>query len=263
MSAKIHTDSDITARSELPSSFIDAMRTLFDIMDVNKSGMIRFRDIETRWQDDPRKGLPKGVIENLRKVTQPSGLITFSQFCAGLKLCLEKIKSDDSDSKDVNNNRNDPIRCRSASVPIPSYIRHSSTAGVKKNDLEHVPEAKQFPSHACSKPLVDTHKGTHANITRSVSSRPTSSVNRPNTARVKPNNVNVIAQRATSMPHLGEKYSHSGPNGNHQLPGFPSPPPFVAPPPPFVAPPPVKTYLQNTFSSNSRKDTGKNKIIVS
>lgn len=45
-------------------------------------------DIEQWWQDDGTKGLPKGVIESLRKVTLSNGLLSFERFCAGLKICL-------------------------------------------------------------------------------------------------------------------------------------------------------------------------------
>lgn len=47
-----------------------------------------FQEIENRWQDDGTKGLPKGVIDSLQKVTPPNGLLSFERFCAGLKICL-------------------------------------------------------------------------------------------------------------------------------------------------------------------------------
>ncbi|XP_068918198.1 suppressor APC domain-containing protein 2 [Tenebrio molitor] len=72
----------------LPKQFVTAMRTLFDIMDDKRSGLVNFSDIENRWQDDGSKGLPKGVLESLRKVTPPNGMLTFERFCAGLKICL-------------------------------------------------------------------------------------------------------------------------------------------------------------------------------
>lgn len=72
----------------LPKQFVTAMRTLFDIMDDKATGYVNFADIENRWQDDGSKGLPKGVIESLRKVTPPNGMLSFERFCAGLKICL-------------------------------------------------------------------------------------------------------------------------------------------------------------------------------
>lgn len=72
----------------LPKQFVSAMRTLFDIMDDKRTGFVNFADIENRWQDDGSKGLPKGVLESLRKVTPPNGLLSFERFCAGLKICL-------------------------------------------------------------------------------------------------------------------------------------------------------------------------------
>lgn len=57
-------------------------------MDDKRTGFVNFADIENRWQDDGSKGLPKGVLESLRKVTPPNGLLSFERFCAGLKICL-------------------------------------------------------------------------------------------------------------------------------------------------------------------------------
>ncbi|KAJ9587698.1 hypothetical protein L9F63_018878 [Diploptera punctata] len=72
----------------LPKQFVVAMRTLFDIMDDKRTGYVKFSEIEHRWQDDGTKGLPKGVIDSLQKVTPPNGLLSFERFCAGLKICL-------------------------------------------------------------------------------------------------------------------------------------------------------------------------------
>ncbi|XP_058451134.1 suppressor APC domain-containing protein 2 [Malaya genurostris] len=72
----------------LPKPFVSAMRTLFDIMDDQKTGFVKLSDIENRWQDDGSKGLPRGVIDSLRKVTPPNGLLSFDRFCNGLKICL-------------------------------------------------------------------------------------------------------------------------------------------------------------------------------
>lgn len=77
-----------TTIDSLPKQFVAAMRTLFDIMDDKRNGFVNFADIEHRWQDDGTKGLPKGVIESLQKVTPPNGRLTFERFCAGLKICL-------------------------------------------------------------------------------------------------------------------------------------------------------------------------------
>ncbi|EAA15006.4 AGAP009198-PA, partial [Anopheles gambiae str. PEST] len=77
----------------LPKAFVAAMRTLFDIMDDRKTGCVRLADIEERWQDDGSKGLPRGVIESLRKVTPPNGLLSFERFCSGLKICLLRNQS--------------------------------------------------------------------------------------------------------------------------------------------------------------------------
>ncbi|CAG9864770.1 unnamed protein product [Phyllotreta striolata] len=75
----------------LPKRFVDAMRTLFDIMDDKRTGFVRLADIEQRWRAD---NAPKGVIDSLRKVTPPTGRLTFERFCAGLKISLLRNQAD-------------------------------------------------------------------------------------------------------------------------------------------------------------------------
>jgi len=92
----------------LPPKFVSALRTLFDVMDDKKTGFIHLSDIESRWNhDEDGVGLPAGVVDSLRKVTPPSGELSFERFCAGLKICLlrnkaEKARSQDSSSDTQN-----------------------------------------------------------------------------------------------------------------------------------------------------------------
>jgi len=77
----------------LPPKFVAAMRTLFDVLDDDKTGCVALTQIEQWWEKERQEGssggVPTGVIESLRKVaTSDSGLLTFERFCAGLKICL-------------------------------------------------------------------------------------------------------------------------------------------------------------------------------
>lgn len=103
--------------NELPTSFVNAMRTLFRIMDDENSGFVKYSDIEERWQDDGTQGLPRGVLESLKKVTPPNGLLTFERFCAGLKVCLLQIQNNKSTGGDMKNRDSQPIN-RPPSAPI-------------------------------------------------------------------------------------------------------------------------------------------------
>lgn len=102
----------------LPKYFVAAMRTLFDIMDDQNSGFIKYADIECRWQDDDNTCLPKGVLDNLKKVTPPNGLLSFERFCSGLKLCLLQIHSH-ADPKKHDGSSSQPNRPPSAPILIP------------------------------------------------------------------------------------------------------------------------------------------------
>ncbi|KMQ91892.1 hypothetical protein RF55_8188 [Lasius niger] len=91
------------------------MRTLFDIMDDQNTGFVKFADIEGRWQDDGTQGLPKGILDSLKKVTPPNGMLSFERFCAGLKICLLQIQME-PDSKKHDSQLNRPP---SAPILIP------------------------------------------------------------------------------------------------------------------------------------------------
>ena len=84
----------------LPRQFLSSLRILFDILDENRTGYVSLCDIETRWSDDGVRGLPPGVVDGLRKVTPPNGLLTFDRFVSGLKLVLTKRKGNDENNRD-------------------------------------------------------------------------------------------------------------------------------------------------------------------
>ena len=74
------TDTD----NSLPPEFIKYMRTLFDILDENKTGFVQLSDIEACWGH--RNGIVQetgGVLEYLRKVTPSNGLLSFDRLCLG------------------------------------------------------------------------------------------------------------------------------------------------------------------------------------
>lgn len=74
----------------LPKQFVTSLRILFDILDEDRSGYVRLRDIESRWHEEGVSGLPSGVIDSLRKVAPRNGRLTFENFVTGLKLSLLK-----------------------------------------------------------------------------------------------------------------------------------------------------------------------------
>ncbi|XP_050702344.1 homeobox protein Hox-A3-like [Eriocheir sinensis] len=84
-----------SALDGLPKPFVNAMRTLFDIMDDQRSGYVKLSEIERRWQDDGAQGLPRDVLPSLRKVTPADGYLSFERFCAGLQISLLRNKSQD------------------------------------------------------------------------------------------------------------------------------------------------------------------------
>ncbi|CAH1276310.1 unnamed protein product [Diabrotica balteata] len=161
----------------LPKQFVSAMRTLFDIMDDKHTGFVSFSEIENRWQDDNTKGLPKGVIESLRKVTPSNGMLSFERFCAGLKICLLRNQVDRRDAK-----LQEPINVkpnRPPSAPLldidnpPKPPNWGNTAAIRPNNVitqqrtlsmpQLLPERKEgsvetVDKHAFEKPVPNINK---------------------------------------------------------------------------------------------------------
>ncbi|XP_055635885.1 suppressor APC domain-containing protein 2 [Toxorhynchites rutilus septentrionalis] len=143
----------------LPKPFVSAMRTLFDIMDDQKTGFVKLADIEDRWQDDGSKGLPRGVIDSLRKVTPPTGLLSFERFCSGLKICLLRNQTELSRTnrlaKDSEKSPLSPAKLsvRPPSAPLldldiskPSWTSNSAnTATVRPNNAMPAQKTLSMP----------------------------------------------------------------------------------------------------------------------
>lgn len=77
---------------ELPRTFVNSLRILFDILDEDKDGLVPVSEIELRWQGDGISGLPNGVLQSLRKVAPENGALDFDLFCSALKLTLRTNK---------------------------------------------------------------------------------------------------------------------------------------------------------------------------
>ncbi|XP_053665570.1 uncharacterized protein LOC128714715 [Anopheles marshallii] len=193
----------------LPKAFVAAMRTLFDIMDDRKTGFVRLADIEERWQDDGSKGLPRGVIDSLRKVTPPNGHLSFERFCSGLKICL------------LRNQTPGPLGASSITHGVTSHSTSSSP--LARDDSGLKPSmAKLSLSRPPSAPLLDLDTGVGGNSKlpslAPASAWSTTAAGPTNTATVRPNNA-MPAQKTLSMPQL------LNPDGDLDL----EPPPIILP----------------------------------
>lgn len=123
-----------TTIDSLPKQFVQAMRTLFDIMDDKRTGFVDFIDIENRWQDDGTKGLPKGVIESLQKVTPPNGKLSFERFCAGLKICLLRNQVENRNQKRSEQQPNRPPSAPLLDIDCPpNKSNWNNTAAIRPN----------------------------------------------------------------------------------------------------------------------------------
>ncbi|XP_069122428.1 suppressor APC domain-containing protein 2-like [Argopecten irradians] len=176
----------------LPKQFVKSLRVLFDILDEQRCGFVRFVDIESRWHEEGVQGLPSGVIEALRKVTPQNGYLSFDRFVAGLKLAMLTSRNpntnDNQQRHEHRAHRNDQRQGESDS--------HQE----KENRTEHVHRRTNQPrSDAPQPPKRSSHSALHQNRYHTI-----------NTATVKPNNVlnalhdrSNVRKESTSHP---EKY---------------------------------------------------------
>lgn len=176
----------------LPKQFVKSLRVLFDILDEQRCGFVRFVDIESRWHEEGVQGLPSGVIEALRKVTPQNGYLSFDRFVAGLKLAMLTSRNpntnDNQQRHEHRAHRNDQRQSDSDS--------HQE----KENRTEHVHRRTNQPRcDAPQPPKRSSHSALHQNRYHTI-----------NTATVKPNNVlnalhdrSNVRKESTSHP---EKY---------------------------------------------------------
>uniref|UniRef100_H2YCC8 Suppressor APC domain-containing protein n=1 Tax=Ciona savignyi TaxID=51511 RepID=H2YCC8_CIOSA len=90
--------------SGLPKQFVNSMKTLFNILDDNGIGLVPLTEIERRWRDDAVPNLP-GVLDCLRSVAPPDGLLSFETFVWGLRTALSRARHDKVKFKDATNRK--------------------------------------------------------------------------------------------------------------------------------------------------------------
>lgn len=208
----------------LPKQFVASLKILFDILDEEHTGLIRLRDIESRWSDEGVRDLPSGVMEGLRKVAPSNGLLTFECFVAGLKFALFQGKDQAkrrsvSASGGVIQKEN-----RSPTGSAPLSARHFSPSSPLQSD----PGNRQQGS-----PPTDTNKqGIPAGTQRSgipYLQQKNPGDSRPATAAVKPqpnSATNVTSYRRNNKPSYPPP-----PSSDHTHHIYPSTRP--GPPPPL------------------------------
>ncbi|KAK3586381.1 hypothetical protein CHS0354_000907 [Potamilus streckersoni] len=163
--SKVQSSVDLSA---FPKQFVTSLRILFDILDGDRTGLVRLCDIESRWNEDGVKGLPSGVVEALRKVTPQSGCLTFELFVHGLKMALLK------------NNQNSQGKENRGLITDKSKPRPNSAVLAQASGTQMKPHSeKQF------------HQG-YQNSRNSA----------PSTATVRPNNVLNSTSNAESREQV-------------------------------------------------------------
>ncbi|XP_014675382.1 PREDICTED: suppressor APC domain-containing protein 2-like [Priapulus caudatus] len=227
------TESNNPTLDSFPKPFVSAMRTLFDILDDNRTGLIELSEIERRWAPIPANKsnqvqLPVGVLEALRKRTPSSGLLSFENFCCGLKVALLQDSSSGT-TKSVNNVRACNID-RECGPPSPNHESrlengHNANNSDKYNKLAEkncdklfMSEKARDQSRESERREIDKKLGLVAEVNlrsdKNVKQeRPlvkplgtsAKSTQPPNMATVRPTTINSHPHHRMSMPVLGER----------------------------------------------------------
>ncbi|GAB6023531.1 suppressor APC domain containing 2 [Chamberlinius hualienensis] len=209
--------SGIIQLEDLPSQFVSSMRTLFDIMDDNKTGCVKLSDIETRWREDESRLLPKGVIECLRKVTPPNGLLSFERFCVGLRICLLRNRhkgsnnnssGDEKDVKTLSSTSGSTSNIPKKTVPSQTVTPLSVSRPIKLDDWSQ--NASPEPIKIPPSPSGSSNSSITVSSNSSHTYRNSGSV----TATVRPTNISS-QQRTVSMPLLGLVENVNNPNSGN------------------------------------------------
>lgn len=210
-----------TLMEGLPRQFVASMRTLFDIMDDRKLGYVHLADIEARWPEETAsvrndnnnnadsqeqqqqagtttadagkpQQLPRGVIESLRKVTTPNGLLTFERFCAGLKICLLRATPPVTEGHHQHQHHHHHGRRSVPSQSVPPIVARTHSTDVIRVDQSSHQQSRGRPevvAAVVAPPLSINSNG-----------------NSGNTATVRPNIVlpstTKTPLRTVSMPQL-------------------------------------------------------------
>ncbi|XP_065419940.1 suppressor APC domain-containing protein 2-like [Chrysemys picta bellii] len=99
-------DAALGLAPRLPRSFLRSLRTLFEILDEQRSGAVHLSEIESRWGRggpglSPPGGpqherLPPGVLPALQQVAGPSGgFLSFPCLVAGLRIALLRDREEE------------------------------------------------------------------------------------------------------------------------------------------------------------------------
>ena len=82
--------------NNLSSVFVSHVKTLFDILDENRTGLVRLSDIEGHWDGNDCVISREIVIQSLRNVASPGGRLSFDTLIAGLDRALMLWKTNGS-----------------------------------------------------------------------------------------------------------------------------------------------------------------------
>nr|XP_060615397.1 suppressor APC domain-containing protein 2-like isoform X2 [Anolis sagrei ordinatus] len=96
--------------TRLPRPFLRSLRTLFEILDDQRSGTVHISEIESRWGrrdsgvtpqgDKERCQLPSGVLQALQQVAEPcGGYLSFPRLVAGLRIALLRAEEEEEEAE--------------------------------------------------------------------------------------------------------------------------------------------------------------------
>ncbi|XP_053154737.1 suppressor APC domain-containing protein 1 [Hemicordylus capensis] len=143
--------------TRLPRPFLRSLRTLFEILDDQRSGTIHISEIESRWgrggsgvspQEDQEKcQLPSGVLQALQQVAEPcGGYLSFPRLVAGLRIALLRAEEEEAAAAEK---AGDSAGARQAKSGQTSSQSMKNLSRIRESDGKGVTRSRSINSSLC------------------------------------------------------------------------------------------------------------------
>ncbi|MFH4977502.1 hypothetical protein AB6A40_004211 [Gnathostoma spinigerum] len=74
-------------------SFVDSLRILFDVLDINRTGYISYKQMCNRWRElGPPKQIPHSFLSCAARLAQSDGLLSFESFVEAARMAIAESR---------------------------------------------------------------------------------------------------------------------------------------------------------------------------
>uniref|UniRef100_A0ABM5FIG7 Suppressor APC domain-containing protein 1 n=1 Tax=Pogona vitticeps TaxID=103695 RepID=A0ABM5FIG7_9SAUR len=144
--------------TRLPRPFLHSLRTLFEILDDQRSGTIHVSEIESRWGrggsgvrpqgDQERAQLPSGVLQALQQVAEPcGGYLSFPRLVAGLRIAL--LRAEEEEDRAEAEKAGESARAEQAEGGQSASQSMKNLSRIRESDGKSITRSRSINSSLC------------------------------------------------------------------------------------------------------------------